>query len=130
MLSQNDYDLLVLYREPRPWPEDEKDEDRFRSLLDRKLVDAVSYEASSGDGWFAVQANLYKTGTLGDDALSEYEQREAERSEKRAKDAADKKAEHGFQIRLVLLTALVTILGTLFVEHFGTILERIRGLFG
>lgn len=130
MLSQNDYDLLVLYREPRPWPEDEKDEDRFRSLLDRKLVDAVSFEPSSGDGWFALQATHYQVNTPGEDALSEYEQSEAERREKRAKDAADKKAEHGFQIRLVLLTALVTILGTLFVEHFMRIVKFLSGLLG
>lgn len=130
MLSRRDYDLLVLYREERPWPEDEKDEDRFRSLRDRKLVDAVSFEPSSGDGWFAVMADNYRVTPAGEDALSEYEQSEAERREKSAKDAADKKAEHGFQIRLVLLTALVTILGTLFVEHFMGIVKFLGGLLG
>lgn len=130
MLSKADYDLLVLYREPRPWPETEEDEKRFRLLLDRKLVDAVSFQASSGDGWFSFDATHYEVTPAGKDALLEYEKNEAQRRKKETTDAAEKKSERRFQTRLVLLTVALTVAGTLLVEHFKGIVEFFRGLLG
>ena len=112
MLSKRDYDLLVLYREPRPWPEVEKDEDRFRSLLDRKLVDAVSYEASSGDGWFAVQADNYQVTPAGEDALLEFEEETAEKAKAERQQRFDNKISV-----LGILIPLLTFLLGVYVEY-------------
>ena len=122
MLSRNDYDLLVLYREPRPRPKNAEDEKRFRGLLARKLVEPVGYKPEAG----GLTATHYQAHSAGEDLLKEFEKQAAKEEERQA----EKKSDRRFQIRLVLLTVVLTLAGTLLVEHFGTILERIRGLFG
>ena len=118
MISRLDYELLVLYREPRPWPEDEKDDDRFHLLLDRKLVEPVEYEASSGDGWFAVQASLYKTSPKGDDALLEFEENAKRQAEQERQQRFDNKV----SVLSILIPALTFLLGV-WVEYRLSLIE-------
>ena len=143
MLSQNDYDLLVLYREPRPRPENAEDEKRFRGLLARKLVEPVGYKPEAG----GLTATHYQASQAGKDLLEAFEEQaaqeekrqaekeaaEARRLQERHEDYANAERRYRTQNKISVLAILVpflTFLLGVYVEHFGTILERIRGLFG
>ena len=86
MLSQNDYDLLVLYREPRPRPENAEDEKRFRGLLARKLVEPVRYKPEAG----GLTATHYQASPAGKDLLEAFEEQAAQEEKRQAeKEAAE-----------------------------------------
>ena len=81
MLSKLDYELLALYREPRPWPKNAEDEKRFRELLARKLVEPVGYKPEAG----GLTATHYQASTAGKDALLEFEQAQKAAKQARAR---------------------------------------------
>ena len=81
MITKLDYELLVLYRDPRPWPEDAEDEKRFRGLLARKLVEPVGYKPEDG----GLTATHYQASPAGEDALLSFEQAQKAAKQARAR---------------------------------------------
>jgi len=81
MISKLDYELLVLYRDPRPWSGDAEDEKRFRGLLARKLVEPVGYKPEDG----GLTATHYQASPAGEDALLSFEQAQKAAKQARAR---------------------------------------------
>lgn len=109
MLSEPDYKLLVQYRKdfPAPDPSDRMQAQRFDRFVQEKRVAVSSYIQHTYPGiGECVVPDTWIVTLSGEDLLLEYEQAE---KEQRAQNA-DKVTDRAFQIFLVVLTVVLTLL--------------------
>ena len=84
MLSKRDYDLLVLYREERPYPENEDDQERFERFRTNDWVRDTRFETLQSGGIIApLNPTHFVVSETGADLLAEFEQ--AQKSAKQAR---------------------------------------------
>jgi|GEM_PF-4830110 len=84
MLSQNDYDLLVLYREERPYPENEDDQERLERFRANGWVRDTRFESLQSGGIIVpLNPTHFVVSETGADLLAEFEQ--AQKSAKQAR---------------------------------------------
>ena len=91
MLSQNDYDLLVLYREERPYPENEDDQERFELFRANGWVRDTRFESlQSGNIIMPLNPTHFIVSEMGKDLLEAFEEQAAQEEKRQAeKEAAE-----------------------------------------
>jgi len=91
VLSKRDYDLLVLYREERPYPENEDDQERFERFRANGWVRDTRFESlQSGNIIMPLNPTHFIVSEMGKDLLEAFEEQAAQEEKRQAeKEAAE-----------------------------------------
>lgn len=122
MLSESSYNALKrfrggLYTGPVLTPE-------IREFRDLKYIHPTSRELKDQPGQYCMNYTVWSTTALGEDALSEFEQKR----EQQAQDERERRFNRKISIAQVLVPLITFLLGLL-VEHYAGIVSAIVSAF-